>query len=92
MKIFMGVLTLGVVLLFLASSAIAGTSPSYTLAPDVLASGGRVTTSANYAFVSTLGQPLIGSNGSVAYSLCSGYWCEIPAVYQAYLPVMLKNS
>ncbi len=91
MKIFISVLTLGIVLLFLASSVSAGVSPSYTLAPDVLASGGQAASSANYAFVSTLGQPLIGSNGSAAYALCSGYWCEIPAVYQDYLPVILRE-
>ncbi len=91
MKIFMGVLTLGVVLLFLASSVSAGTSPSYTLAPDVLASGGQAASSVNYSFVSTLGQPLIGSNGSAAYAMCSGYWCEIATDYRVYLPMMLRE-
>ncbi len=91
MKTFLGVLTLGVVLLFLASSASADVSPSYTLAPDVLASGGQAASSTNYSFVSTLGQPLIGSSSSIAYSACGGYWCEIPADYRVYLPVTLRD-
>ncbi len=91
MKIFLVVLTLGMVLLFLASSVSAGTSPSYTLTADVLASGGQAASSVNYLFVSTLGQPLIGSNTSAAYSACSGYWCEMLADYRVYLPVILRE-
>jgi len=89
MKTTLGLLILAALLLF-ASAAAAGNSATYTLTPDVSASGGRIASSPNYSFVSTLGQPLIGSSSSAAYSTCSGYWCEIAATYQVYLPLVLK--
>jgi hypothetical protein len=91
MKTTLGLLMLVAALLLFVSAAVASTSATYMLTPEVLSSGGRVTSSANYSFVSTLGQPLIGSGGSAAYSACSGYWCEIAARYHVYLPAILKN-
>jgi hypothetical protein len=90
MKTLIGLLILAALLLF-ASAATASNSATYTLAPEVLASGGQAASSANYSFVSTLGQPLIGSNSSATYSTCSGFWCEIPAQYTVMLPLVLKN-
>lgn len=80
-----------VVLLMLASTTLAGASTNYTLAPDVIASGGQASALTNYSFVATVGQPLIGSNGSAAYSTCSGFWCGIVGGYKVYLPIGLKN-
>ena len=90
MKTIFLLLTLAV-LLILASTTLAGTSATYTLTPDVIASGGQASASTSYSFVSTVGQPLIGSNGSAAYSMCSGFWCEIVGAYKVYLPTVLKN-
>ena len=66
------------VLLF-ASAAVASKSATYTLMPNVMASGGGVASSPNYSFVSTLGQPQTGSGSSAAYATCSGYWPETAA-------------
>jgi hypothetical protein len=90
MKIFRALLILAVLLVF-ASVALANTSINYSLAPDVIASGGQNTSSANYSMNSTLGQPMIGSSNSTDYAACNGYWCEIAVVYKVYLPVALKK-
>ena len=90
MKTFIALFTV-CALLLLASTTLAGTSTNYALTPDVLASGGQSISSASYSIVSTAGQPLIGSNGSVTYSACSGYWCEIITENNVYLPLILKN-
>lgn len=79
-------------LLLLASTTLAGASTHYALTSDVLATGGQPISSANYSIVSTVGQPLIGSNGTVTYSACSGYWCEIITRNDVYLPLILKNA
>ena len=80
-----------VVLLILASLAWAGAAPNYTLAPDVIASGGQASVSANYSFVVTVGQPLIDAGRSASYLTCAGFWCERVSGYQVYLPIVLKN-
>jgi len=80
------------VLWMVASAVWAGSSGGYALAPDIVASGGQAASSASYSFVSTLGQPVIGSSSSASHSACSGFWCQIPLIYKVLLPVVLKNS
>ncbi len=80
-----------VVLLIFASLAWAGAAPNYTLAPDVIASGGQASASANYSFVATVGQPLIDAGHSASYLTCAGFWCEMVDEYRVYLPIALKN-
>jgi hypothetical protein len=78
-------------LVTLAATTLAGTSANYTLTPDAIAAGGQASVSANYSFVATVGQPLIGASKSANYSTCTGFWCEIAALYKVYLPIGLKN-
>lgn len=79
-------------LLTLATTTFAGDSTSYTLSPEVLASGSQAASSANYSFSSTFGESLIGSSTSADYSMCSGFWCQIVIQYNVYLPLTLKGS
>jgi hypothetical protein len=70
----------------------AGPPNDYSVAPEVIASGGQTSSSASYTVMSTLGQPAVGSGGSQTYNLCSGYWCDtsIPNLH-TYLPVIRRG-
>ena len=47
--------------------------------------------SANYAIVSTAGQPAIGAGAAGPYSLCSGIWCGAQATFaQLFLPLVRR--
>jgi hypothetical protein len=81
-----------VALLVVVAVTPSGASGSYTLAPDVMASGGQASSSASYSLVSTLGQPMVGAGSSASYAACSSYWCQIPPIYKVLLPVVSKNS
>jgi len=81
-----------VVLLIFAALAWAGAAPNYTLAPEVIASGGQASVSANYSFVATVGQPLIGAGYSASYLVCAGLWCEMVSENKICLPLVLKSS
>ena len=70
----------------------AATPPVYVIAPDVIASGGGMSTSASYTVRSTVGQAAIGMSDSAAYQACSGYWCGNSILgMRTYLPVVRRG-
>ena len=87
------VLLIVIVLFALGTAAVAraGFSANYATPAQVLASGGQSATSANYAIVSTAGQPAIGLGSSLSYSLCSGFWCQVQsALARLFLPLVKR--
>jgi len=82
-------ITLVVLALISVAVARAGSSASYTTPTNTVASGGQLSTSANYAIASTLGQPAIGQGQTLSYALCSGFWCQAwSAPARLFLPLV----
>ena len=82
----------GVMVMGTATAVHAQTGGPYAISPVVIASGGQSSSSTGYSVQSTVGQPAVGSNASIDYSVCAGYWCSagLPA-YRAYLPLTVRT-
>lgn len=87
-------LALAVVLLLLASRALAMSSAHYRLdwfTPLTGGGGGRVS-SVQYAVNFTVGQSAIGAGlHSANYQGCLGYWCGAGGEHPLFLPLTLRN-
>jgi len=92
-RIALGLALLGIMLA--VGVVLAGSSPNYAINWDVIAKGGNVMASANYAVQSTTGQTAIGFAESSSFRVGSGYWYGMAAVsppaFGVYLPLVTKN-
>jgi hypothetical protein len=78
--------------LILAGPVLAQVSAHYDLSWHVIAGGGGRTESANHILEGTVGQAVTGSTlGAGTHSLCSGYWCGLPAAHRIYLPLVIRS-
>ena len=76
--------------LWAAGSALAQTSDNYDLSWNVLGSGGGATESTNYGLRFTVGQAVVGPAKGTGYGLGAGYW-QAPAFSRLYLPLVLRS-
>ena len=83
-----------VVLLLLASSALAMSSENHRLDwfTPMTGNGGDEVDSANYAANFAVGQSVIGASSSASYEGCLGYWCGTGIEYEICLPLVLRDS
>ncbi|MCP4541950.1 MAG: hypothetical protein GY832_32885 [Chloroflexi bacterium] len=83
-----------VVLLLLASSALAMSSDNYRLDwfTPMTGSGGQGLSSANYAANFSVGQTAVGASSSANYEGCLGYWCRADTGHYIYLPLVLRDA
>ncbi len=81
------------VLLLLTGSALAMSSPNYSLDwfTFMTGAGGGEANSAHYAVNFTVGQTAIGTSASEHYGSGLGYWYGLPANLRNFLPMVMKN-
>ena len=79
--------------LWLAGSALAMTSPTYRLDwyTPATSSGGGFSISAHYAVNLTVGQAATGSASSPSYKAGLGYWPGILVQWLVRLPIVIKD-
>ena len=88
------ILSILMILLLLAGSALAMSSPNYRLDwfTPMTGGGGGPASSANYAANFTVGQTVIGASASENYGSGLGYWVGLLANFlRNFLPVLTKN-
>ena len=57
----------------------------------VIGGGGGSAAGGGITLDGTIGQAVVGVNGSAPYELCSGFWCGTAVQYRIYLPLVLRN-
>ena len=80
------------VLLALASVALAQSGAGYSLSWWTVDGGGTTSTSANYALTGTIGQADTGVVTGGTYSLTGGFWGGQAQRVSIYLPAVLRNT
>ena len=84
------VILAGIILLAMASIALAQVSSNYDLSWHVISGGGGQMESTGHTLQGTLGQPATGSMTSSGHTLCSGFWCAESGGFEVYLPLILR--
>ena len=89
---WIALLTLVLMVLFLAGNVLAMSSSGYALDwyVPVTGGGGGEASSANYAVNFTVGQSVTGPSSSTSYSSALGYWYGVLLDRSTYLPVIFK--
>jgi hypothetical protein len=82
----------GIILLALASVALAQVSSNYDLSWHVIGGGIAQMESTDHSLQGTFGQTAIEPMTSAERTLCNGFWCEESGKSEVYLPLVLRNS
>ena len=80
-----------VLLLIVASAALAQSGSGYDLTWSTIDNGGGESDGSGYVLNGTIGQPDAGLLSGGGYTLSGGYWSGTNAQYNIYLPLIVKQ-
>ena len=79
----------GLLALILVASAVLASPAAVELSRYVIGGGGGYSQAAPYELNGTIGQPVVGTQVSSPYELCSGFWCGM-GEYKIFMPTIMR--